>query len=50
MSAWLKSGVVTYKESLLEGLPALPQALLGMLAGGNVGKQLVQLSADPSVQ
>lgn len=49
MEGWLASGEVTYKETLLEGLQSLPEALVGMLAGANIGKQLVRLSEDPTL-
>lgn len=37
------SGKLHYRESIVEGLENAPKALLGLLAGTNVGKQLVKL-------
>ena len=33
-----------YRETIAEGLDSAPQAFIGLLAGGNVGKQLVKLA------
>jgi hypothetical protein len=36
-------GRIRYRESIAEGLPAAPEAFIGMLRGRNFGKQLVKL-------
>jgi NADPH-dependent curcumin reductase CurA len=36
-------GTLRYRESVASGLEAAPQALIGLLKGGNFGKQLVRL-------
>jgi len=38
-------GKLRYRESIAEGLPAAPRALLDVLAGRNFGKQLVRIEA-----
>ncbi|MEO5734684.1 MAG: NADP-dependent oxidoreductase [Rubrivivax sp.] len=38
------SGKLKFRESIAEGLPAAPEAFLGLLKGRNFGKQLVKLS------
>ncbi|MEU1268340.1 NADP-dependent oxidoreductase [Streptomyces sp. NPDC005799] len=43
VTGWLRSGEVTARETVVEGLDNAPQALLSLLAGGNVGKMLVRL-------
>lgn len=43
MSAWLRTGELTYRETAYEGLEAAPHALAEMLAGHTVGKTLVSL-------
>lgn len=43
VAGWLRSGEVTARETVVEGLDNAPQALLSLLAGGNVGKMLVRL-------
>ena len=47
MSAWLDRGEVRYSETISHGLEQCPQALMSMLEGDNLGKQLVQISDDP---
>jgi NADPH-dependent curcumin reductase CurA len=37
------SGRIKYRETIAEGLPAAPEAFIGMLRGRNFGKQLVKL-------
>ena len=37
-------GTLKYRETIAEGLDSAPQAFIGLLAGGNVGKQLVKLT------
>jgi NADPH-dependent curcumin reductase CurA len=39
----LKSSQLHYKETIAEGLALAPHALIGLLKGGNLGKQIVQL-------
>jgi hypothetical protein len=41
-------GRVRYRESISEGLESAPGAFLSLLSGGNFGKQLVRVSADPT--
>lgn len=44
LAAWLKSGDLQYRETIVKGLENTPQAFLGMLHGQNIGKQVVQVS------
>lgn len=48
MSAWVRDGSVRYLEDVAQGLDSAPEAFRGMLAGRNVGKQLVQVGEDPT--
>lgn len=41
------SGALRVLEDVLDGLDRAPEALIGMLAGDNVGKRLVRVAADP---
>jgi NADPH-dependent curcumin reductase CurA len=43
------SGQVKYREDIRQGLETLPTAFIEMLKGGNFGKMLVQVSADPTM-
>jgi len=45
LGAWFKQGKLKYKETTEEGLENAPRALIGMLQGKNLGKQLVKVSA-----
>ena len=38
-----RAGRLRYRETVAEGLEAAPAALINMLKGGNVGKQVVRL-------
>jgi hypothetical protein len=44
MAGWQKSGEVTYREDIAEGLEAAPSAFIRMLKGENFGKQVVQIA------
>ena len=46
MAAWVREGRVKYREDVVEGLDAAPEALIGMLHGRNFGKLLVKV-AEP---
>ena len=37
------NGSLKYRETIANGLENAPQAFIGLLAGGNVGKQLVKI-------
>ncbi|MFM9937997.1 MAG: NADP-dependent oxidoreductase [Hyphomicrobiaceae bacterium] len=42
---WHRAGQLKYRETVAEGFESAPAALINMLSGGNVGKQVVQLAA-----
>lgn len=44
LQAWTKSGQLKVQEDVLEGLESLPGALIGLLAGENVGKRMVKVA------
>jgi hypothetical protein len=43
------SGQVKYREDIRQGLETIPAAFAEMLRGGNFGKMLVQVGADPTL-
>jgi len=49
MSAWVADGSVRYREDVVEGLEAAPEAFRGLLTGRNFGKLLVRVSPDPTL-
>ena len=48
MSAWLGEGRITYREHITKGIENGPAALIGMMQGENIGKQILQIGEDPS--
>lgn len=42
---WFRAGRLEYHETVAEGLDAAPAALVNMLSGGDIGKQVVRLAA-----
>jgi NADPH-dependent curcumin reductase CurA len=48
LAAWVTSGELKVLEDVVEGLDSAPKALVGMLAGDNVGKRIVRVAPDPS--
>jgi NADPH-dependent curcumin reductase len=49
MAGWIREGKVKYKEDLWPGLEQAPRAFRAMLEGGNFGKTLVGVGADPTL-
>ncbi len=48
VSAWIRSGTLTYREDIVEGLENAVSAFQGLLQGKNFGKLLVRVSPDPT--
>ncbi len=44
----IRSGKLKYRETISDGLASAPEAFIGLLKGENFGKQLVQVSPDPT--
>jgi len=44
LKAWVESGELKVREDVIEGLENLPTALIGLLAGENVGKRMVKVA------
>lgn len=44
MAQWIRDGKVRYREDVVEGLEAAPQAFIGLLKGRNFGKLLVRVA------
>jgi len=43
LAGWVNSGQLVVREDIIEGLENLPGALVGLLAGENVGKRMVKV-------
>lgn len=48
VSAWLREGKIRHREDITQGLENAVHAFQGLLEGRNFGKQLVQISDDPT--
>lgn len=44
LKGWVESGRIKVREDVIEGLENFPSALIGLLAGENVGKRLVKVA------
>lgn len=42
---WYREGRLEWRETVAEGIEQAPAALVNMLTGGNIGKQVVRLAA-----
>ena len=47
LAAWVARGQVKVLEEVIDGLDSAPAALVGLLAGDNVGKRMVRVGPDP---
>jgi NADPH-dependent curcumin reductase CurA len=43
LEAWVQDGKIKVREDVIEGFENLPDALVGLLAGQNIGKRMVRL-------
>ncbi|HEV2364437.1 MAG TPA: NADP-dependent oxidoreductase [Caulobacteraceae bacterium] len=44
MATWLRQGRMKYQETILEGFEAIPDGLIGLFTGRNVGKMLIRVA------
>jgi NADPH-dependent curcumin reductase CurA len=44
LKSWVESGQLRVREDVIQGLESLPAALVGLLAGENVGKRMVKVA------
>ena len=49
VSAWIRSGVLKYREDFVDGIENAPAAFMGLLKGKNFGKLVVRVSKDPTL-
>ena len=47
LASWVASGELKVLEDVVEGLESAPRALIGILAGDNIGKRIVRVAPDP---
>lgn len=46
LAEYLSSGELQHRETILEGFDQLPQALINLFSGANIGKQLVAVNTE----
>jgi NADPH-dependent curcumin reductase CurA len=46
LRAWIDDGRLSYREEILDGIEACPDALAGLYRGENTGKRLIRLEHD----
>ena len=46
MGGWIRSGDLKYHETVMHGIDRAPEAFIGLFAGANDGKMLVQIATD----
>lgn len=50
MGAWLAAGRIQYREEMIEGLEAAPQAFIGLLRGENFGKRVIHVGPAKMIE
>ena len=48
LKSWVASGRLKVREDVMDGLETLPAALIGLLAGDNIGKRMVKVAGTSS--
>ncbi len=43
IAGWLRDGKIKYRETVSDGIENAPRALISVLQGGNIGKQLIKV-------
>ncbi|MBW3096165.1 NADP-dependent oxidoreductase [Pseudohoeflea coraliihabitans] len=46
MTGWIGAGRISYREEMIDGLEAAPQAFIGLLRGENFGKRVIRVGPD----
>ncbi len=46
MSIWVRSGMVKFREDIVDGLENAPQAFIGLLEGKNFGKLVIRVAQE----
>jgi NADPH-dependent curcumin reductase CurA len=43
LASWVRSGSLRYREEILDGMVAAPDAIAGLYRGENFGKRIIRL-------
>jgi NADPH-dependent curcumin reductase CurA len=46
LAAWIRDGRLAYREDIVDGIEACPDAIAGLYRGENFGKRLIRLRHD----
>jgi len=44
LEQWVRTGDIRYREDILDGMEAAPDAIAGLYRGENLGKRLIRLA------
>ncbi len=50
LKQWISEGKLKYREDIAEGLENAPSVLAGLYEGRNMGRQLIRIRPDPTLQ
>jgi NADPH-dependent curcumin reductase CurA len=45
LAGWIASGQLKYREDVIDGFESMPQALIGLFRGENIGKRVVRVAS-----
>lgn len=45
MGGWIEAGKIVYREEIIDGLEAAPEAFIGLLKGENFGKRVIRVGS-----
>jgi len=50
LSEWVKAGLIRYREDILEGIEQAPGSIAGLYRGENLGKRLIRIAPEASLE
>ncbi len=48
LAQWVRDGLISYREDVLDGIEHAPGAIAGLYRGENLGKRLIRIAGEPS--
>lgn len=46
LTEWVRTGLIRYREDILEGIEQAPDSIAGLYRGENLGKRLIRIASD----
>jgi NADPH-dependent curcumin reductase len=46
LASWVREGRIRYREDVVDGIEACPDAIAGLYRGENLGKRLIRLRRE----